>query len=62
MNLTFHKEPFEIPDEWKITLWRFNLDGSSPLLPAYVEAKKWDSDAKAVSAARTLIENILCYL
>ena len=50
MNLTFHKEPFHIPDEWKITLWRFNFDDSSPLLPANEKAEKWDKNAKAVSA------------
>lgn len=50
MNLTFHKEPFEIPQEWKITLWRYNLAGKSPLLPTYEKAEKWDKKAKAVSA------------
>ncbi|QRX64626.1 hypothetical protein JS578_05130 [Dysgonomonadaceae bacterium zrk40] len=50
MNLTFYKEPFHIPDEWKITLWRYNLAGKSPLSEQYTEPKKWDKNAKAVSA------------
>ncbi len=50
MNLTFYKEPFHIPDEWKITFWRYNLAGKSPLLPTSVKNQKWDKKAKAVSA------------
>ena len=49
MNLTFHQEPFEIPKEWKITLWRFNSDGASPFSARY-GADRWDENAKAVSA------------
>lgn len=49
MNLTFHDQPFEIPDEWKITLWRFNSDGASPFSARY-GADRWDENAKAVSA------------
>ena len=52
MNLTFYDRPFEIPDAWKITLWRFNFADSSPLLPANEKAEKWDKNAKAVSADR----------
>lgn len=50
MNLTFYDEPFDIPDAWKITLWRFNFGDSSPLSEQYAEPKKWDKKAKAVSA------------
>lgn len=50
MNLTFYQEPFHIPDEWKITLWRYNLAGKSPLSEQYTEPIKWDKKAKAVSA------------
>lgn len=50
MNLTFHDQPFDIPDAWKITLWRFNFGDSSPLSEQYAEPQKWDKNAKAVSA------------
>lgn len=50
MNLTFHTEPFDIPDEYKITLWRFNDGNASPFTPKQIENVKWDIDAKSVTA------------
>lgn len=50
MNLTFNLEPFDIPDEFKITLWRFNDGNASPFTPKQIENTLWDINAKSVTA------------
>ena len=50
MSLTFHTDPFPIPDEYKISLWRFNDGDASPYVEPRSGAKYiWDLSAKAVS-------------
>lgn len=50
MNLAFHTQPFDIPAEYKITLWRFNNGNASPFTPQQIENTEWDLGAKSVTA------------
>jgi uncharacterized protein len=53
MNLTFYDKKINIPEEFKITFWRFNDGTSSPISPtAPVDFGniEWDFEADSVSA------------